>query len=113
MRDVPFPRNALPPQIILNVAINRRRPSIPDYCPPGVRALITACWRDDPRQRPPARALMARLEELQVRFEYNKGRQEGEIKNNRGAVNQKSEKGEPEGSNYVLLLSICKKRRTF
>jgi hypothetical protein len=56
---------------------------------------------------------MARLEELQVRFEYNKGRQEGEIKNNRGAVNQKSEKGEPEGSNYVLLLSISKKRRTF
>ncbi|KAF5837720.1 hypothetical protein DUNSADRAFT_3975 [Dunaliella salina] len=54
-------------QIILNVAINRRRPTIPDHCPPGVRALITACWRDDPRQRPPARVLMARLEELQRR----------------------------------------------
>lgn len=54
-------------QIILNVAINRRRPTIPDWCPPGLRALITACWRDDPRQRPPARALVARLCELQRR----------------------------------------------
>ena len=53
-----------PLQIILAVAIHRRRPPIPSHCPPGLHALIAACWRDDPRQRPPAYSLVARLEEL-------------------------------------------------
>ncbi|KAL6748987.1 hypothetical protein V8C86DRAFT_3145990 [Haematococcus lacustris] len=51
-------------QIILAVAIHRRRPAIPMDCPPGLRLLINACWREDPRSRPSSREVVARLDEL-------------------------------------------------
>ena len=39
-------------QIILAVAINGQRPAIPEDVPTKLRALIAACWVEDPKQRP-------------------------------------------------------------
>jgi hypothetical protein len=39
-------------QIILAVAIQGRRPPIPMDCPPALRVLINACWRENPKARP-------------------------------------------------------------
>lgn len=39
-------------QIILAVAIKGQRPPLPPDLPLGLRLLIAACWREDPRRRP-------------------------------------------------------------
>lgn len=40
------------------------RPYIPDFWPPGAKALIADCWSQDPRKRPNSAEVMARLEDL-------------------------------------------------
>ena len=57
------PPHLLPPhvsQIILAVAIKGLRPPLPDDLHPGMCALITACWSEEPRKRPSCREVLGR-----------------------------------------------------
>ena len=40
------------------------RPYIPDFWPPGAKALIADCWSQDPRKRPSSVDVLARLEDI-------------------------------------------------
>ena len=51
-------------QIIIQVAKNRRRPTIPAACPPDYRDLITACWAQAAADRPDISDVLARLEDM-------------------------------------------------
>eukprot|EP00803_Ostreobium_quekettii_P000840 evm.model.scf_222.12 EVM.evm.TU.scf_222.12 scf_222:82240-92611(-) len=59
-RKVPFSDlphdNFAPPlfQIIKTVAIDKKRPKIPEYCPHKLATLIRVCWSDNPKKRPSA-----------------------------------------------------------
>lgn len=46
------------------VAINQQRPPLPADMPPGLASLITSCWEEDPRARPPVAALLDTLDRL-------------------------------------------------
>ncbi|GLC66073.1 hypothetical protein PLESTF_000378700 [Pleodorina starrii] len=50
--------------IILAVAIQGRRPTLPDWVPRGLADLIAACWAENPRARPTAAQVYARLDAL-------------------------------------------------
>ncbi|GIL58649.1 hypothetical protein Vafri_13652, partial [Volvox africanus] len=50
--------------IILAVAIQGRRPLLPDWIPRGLADLISACWSENPRIRPTAAQVYARLDSL-------------------------------------------------
>lgn len=39
-------------QIIKTVAIDKRRPKIPENFPADLADLVRACWKDNPRSRP-------------------------------------------------------------
>ena len=46
------------------VAEGKLRPLLPDEFDPNLRALIEACWHQDPRERPSALAVLLRLENV-------------------------------------------------
>ncbi|GFR42064.1 hypothetical protein Agub_g2883, partial [Astrephomene gubernaculifera] len=50
--------------IILAVAIQGRRPTLPEWVPKGLADLIRGCWAEDPRARPTAAQALARLDAL-------------------------------------------------
>ena len=51
-------------QIILAVAINGQRPSLPAYIPEPVRTLLDLCWVADPRCRPSATQVISMLDQV-------------------------------------------------
>jgi len=64
MSDLPSDNCAPLFQIIKTVAIDKRRPRIPDHCPHGLSQIIKQCWKDNPRSRPSASDLCSALEDL-------------------------------------------------
>jgi hypothetical protein len=54
-------------QIIIQVAKNQRRPTIPAACPADYRELITALWSQTAAARPEIADVLARLEEMAAR----------------------------------------------
>jgi hypothetical protein len=48
------------------VAYQNWRPVVPDNCPPGFAELMTACWHQDPEQRPTVQQLLSTLQKLYV-----------------------------------------------
>ena len=54
-------------QVMFQVAFLKLRPPLPPYCPPFFAHLLTACWLDDPAQRPPFTAVLQWLEEERAR----------------------------------------------
>jgi len=51
-------------QIIFQVAVNQRRPTIPTECPTKLKQLIEKCWAQDPEERPTAAELIQILKNL-------------------------------------------------
>eukprot|EP01026_Neomeris_dumetosa_P084267 TRINITY_DN98684_c0_g1_i5.p1 TRINITY_DN98684_c0_g1~~TRINITY_DN98684_c0_g1_i5.p1 ORF type:complete len:355 (+),score=36.07 TRINITY_DN98684_c0_g1_i5:161-1066(+) len=51
-----------PMQIVLAVAIQRKRPKIPSNCPSSIRDLIQDCWQQKPELRPNFEEILQRLE---------------------------------------------------
>ena len=51
-------------QAALAVMSKGMRPIIPESTPPGLAALITACWAPVPEQRPPFDVVVERLEDI-------------------------------------------------
>jgi len=51
-------------QMFYMIAYQNWRPQIPDNCPPGFAELMTACWHEDPTERPTAQQLLKRLQRL-------------------------------------------------
>jgi hypothetical protein len=52
-------------QMFYQIAYSSWRPEIPADCPTGFAELMTACWHEDPEQRPTAQQLLRRLQVLQ------------------------------------------------
>eukprot|EP00803_Ostreobium_quekettii_P002922 evm.model.scf_229.2 EVM.evm.TU.scf_229.2 scf_229:27456-37448(-) len=69
-RKVPFsdlPYNNFAPQlfqIIKAVAIDKKRPKIPEYCPHKLAHLIRSCWKENPKGRPSAAQVQDTIEGL-------------------------------------------------
>jgi hypothetical protein len=55
-------------QIILQVAKNHLRPTIPPSCPPAYAEIIQSCWKEDPNARPSGEQLLCMLQETQKVF---------------------------------------------
>jgi hypothetical protein len=51
-------------QMFYMIAYQNWRPLIPTDCPPGFADLMTACWHEEPEQRPNAQSLLKRLQKL-------------------------------------------------
>eukprot|EP01130_Rhizamoeba_saxonica_P010207 TRINITY_DN4180_c0_g1_i1.p1 TRINITY_DN4180_c0_g1~~TRINITY_DN4180_c0_g1_i1.p1 ORF type:complete len:556 (+),score=63.13 TRINITY_DN4180_c0_g1_i1:22-1689(+) len=66
--SIPF--DGWPPlRIASEVAYRIQRPEIPDFCPPGLRYLITECWSDIPESRPHFAEILVRLDEEKMLME--------------------------------------------
>jgi hypothetical protein len=50
----------------LAVAYQNWRPTVPPECPPGYAEIMTACWHQDPEQRPTVQQLLRSLQKLYV-----------------------------------------------
>jgi ankyrin repeat protein len=64
-----FPHLVMDFQIIIQVAKNQLRPTIPPTTPAAVRDLITECWAQKPDDRLGAPLLMARVKKLQEAYD--------------------------------------------
>jgi len=64
LSDLPSENCAPLFQIIKTVAIDKRRPKIPEHCPHGFARIIRQCWKDNPRSRPSASELCVALTSL-------------------------------------------------
>jgi serine/threonine protein kinase len=64
LSDLPSDNCAPLFQIIKTVAIDKRRPKIPEFFPHGLAELIRQCWKDNPRSRPSASEACLMLEDL-------------------------------------------------
>ncbi|WIA31940.1 hypothetical protein OEZ86_002799 [Tetradesmus obliquus] len=53
-------------QIFYMIAYQNWRPTVPANCPPGYAELMTACWHQDPEQRPTVPVLLRSLQKLYV-----------------------------------------------
>ncbi|WIA11808.1 hypothetical protein OEZ85_011900 [Tetradesmus obliquus] len=53
-------------QIFYMIAYQNWRPTVPANCPPGYAELMTACWHQDPEQRPTVPQLLRSLQKLYV-----------------------------------------------
>jgi len=62
-REEPF-ENVTAAQVVIMVAIEKRRLSIPDSMIPEIRNLIKACWKEEPDERPAFTELMQELEDI-------------------------------------------------
>eukprot|EP01087_Luapelamoeba_hula_P015796 TRINITY_DN4767_c0_g1_i1.p1 TRINITY_DN4767_c0_g1~~TRINITY_DN4767_c0_g1_i1.p1 ORF type:complete len:1014 (+),score=151.40 TRINITY_DN4767_c0_g1_i1:138-3179(+) len=49
-----------------------KRPSLPSNCPESLGALISACWHQEPEQRPPLPALLKQIKALEVESRKSK-----------------------------------------
>jgi len=58
-------------QIIVQVAKNSLRPTIPTDCPTGLASLITKCWSSNHSQRPTCTEILASLAELKSQYNNN------------------------------------------
>lgn len=67
--QVPWGAVPSPMQIIYYVGVLGQRPPMPAGCPPGVRALIEACWAERPAERPGFKEVLQRLEALRQEME--------------------------------------------
>jgi len=59
-------------QIIIQVAKNEKRPSIPDDCPALYRTLIASCWAQNRELRPEIPGVLADLDAMVVHYNSNK-----------------------------------------
>jgi hypothetical protein len=59
-----FPDTLKPVAIAKTVVIDERRPAIPEWLAPGVSALITDCWADNPDDRPSFDEIVERLQDM-------------------------------------------------
>ncbi len=66
---VPWGAVPSPMQIIYYVGVLGQRPPLPQACPPGLRALIEACWEERPGERPGFKEVLQQLEALRVEME--------------------------------------------
>ena len=60
--DTPF--EGMPAAKIINDITGGKRPEIPQNCPFAFKTLIEKCWHQDPKQRPTATQIIARLENM-------------------------------------------------
>jgi serine/threonine protein kinase len=67
-----FPHLVFDFQIIIQVAKNDLRPTIPPTAPPAVQNLIKACWNGDHEKRPTAQQLLIMIGAVQSEYEANK-----------------------------------------
>jgi hypothetical protein len=75
-------------QMFYMIAYQNWRPLIPDNCPLGFVELMTACWHEDPEQRPTAQQLLKRLQKLyvQAKQELSARKQEEQAAADAGAA---------------------------
>jgi hypothetical protein len=59
-----FPDGVSSLVIVKKVVLDESRPAIPEWLAPGVRALITDCWADDPDDRPSFEEICERLQKM-------------------------------------------------
>lgn len=52
-------------QVFYQIAYSNWRPEVLAGCPRGFAESMTACWHEDPEQRPTAQQLLRRLQVLQ------------------------------------------------
>ena len=62
--EQPWAKLMSPIQVIFALTINQERPPLPDCVPQGLRALICACWAEEPAERPPFTAVHETLVQL-------------------------------------------------
>jgi len=67
-----FPHLVFDFQIIIQVAKNDLRPTIPPTAPPSVQNLIKACWSGDYETRPTAQQLLTMVSAVHAEYEANK-----------------------------------------
>jgi hypothetical protein len=53
-------------QMFYMIAYQDWRPDVPADCPPEFVDLMTACWHEDPLQRPNAQQLLSTLQKLYI-----------------------------------------------
>jgi predicted Ser/Thr protein kinase len=58
---VPWDHKPFPAQIVMSVAVEGARLTIPKGVPSSIRRLIRDCWRQDPRLRPSFKEILVRL----------------------------------------------------
>jgi len=58
---VPWEHKPFPAQIVMSVAVEGARLTIPKGVPSSIRRLIRDCWRQDPRLRPSFKEILVRL----------------------------------------------------
>jgi serine/threonine protein kinase len=62
-RQCPYDKMT-PIQCALAVLNRNQRPEIPKWCPPSLQALIRACWKKDPDERPSFAQILAALDAM-------------------------------------------------
>jgi len=67
-----FPHLVFDFQIIIQVAKNDLRPTIPATTPEPVKNLIRSCWNGDHESRPTAQTLLTMISSVQADYEANK-----------------------------------------
>jgi len=67
-----FPHLVFDFQIIIQVAKNDLRPTIPPTAPAAVQKLINTCWSGDHETRPTAQQLLILISALQTEYDANK-----------------------------------------
>ena len=61
VRKEPWKEMEFPVQVVMAVAVEGRRPEIPEDCPKKLERLITKCWQPDPYRRPSCQEVMKEL----------------------------------------------------
>jgi len=78
------------------------RPPIPEDCPPGYVQLMTACWAEDPNQRPCANEVLNTLQELymgvrQQRSHMDKQHRDQQQQRKREGQQEQQREGQEQG----------------
>jgi len=66
-----YPACRKPFAILIKVAKNALRPTIPESCPCGLKELVEMSWHQDPQCRPSAKELLSNLDLLITHWESN------------------------------------------
>lgn len=64
----PFP-NEDDDKVVKTIVIEGKRPELPAYCPPQLKAVITKCWDKTPSDRPEFETICVELEHLKASLE--------------------------------------------
>jgi len=75
-----YPNLVLDFQIIVQVAKNGLRPTIPAECPPSLASCITKCWSSNPDDRPPCSQVLEILRDLKQEYDLNPSKWESCIR---------------------------------